>query len=571
MWPSRSLPSLITLAVVLPMSVARAGYGGALDYLEARVRDAAAAVDAAQCALDDARARLDAADAELRQTVDSISALEQSLADARRRADEAAQALAAMDPELPARQAARDDAERRARDADAVVRQIHDGAWGPFSQSPEYVQAERVVAREKARVDEAVEQVHGRLAEDPDYGQLQDDARAAEEHLEALRDDPRADPNVRAAASQRWLDAKAAVQRYRDEAIGADSAVRDARAALDEASRRHSEMLEAFAASLDADPRMREARDALHAAESVLASADLALRESINARDAAARELQNAEADRNGREVQLAEAHARVDELGQTIGPLDDDVRRSENDLSFAIDALEHALHERDAAASAHGAAVLRHSYDYGHGRRLAHDKHHRDRHHEKDHDRKHDGDGDRGKRYERHDRPDKPNPEPPAPTKPPRDRRDSPGPRLIDEEERERIAQEEEQQQADARRALRERREAEWQTRREENKRRQEEAERAKAQQGPPPAAKPAPQPARPRPREVVPDMPAAKKGDPQPAPKVGPEPPPREPKPREAKKDEPKREPKKEEPRKSERKDDSPKDRGDRYRKGK
>ncbi len=582
MWRASSIPLLFSLLVVTAPSLAWADYRAALDYAEARVQDAAAAVDAAQWALDDARARRDAAATELRQTIDSIPDLEQSLTDAQRRLEDLDRALAALERELPARQAARDEAARRAQASAAVVRQIHDEAWVPFSQSPEFIETERAVARETARVDASVERAHQRLADNPRYRQLEDDARAAEQHLEALRDDPRADPNERAAASQRWLDAKAAAQRYREEAVETDPAVQDARAALDEATRRHRAMLDAFAASLEADPRMRESRDELRAAEASLASADRALREAVFARDAAARDLQDLEGERVGREAQLAQAHARVDEQARAIESLDHDVHRSARDLSLAADALAHAVHERDAADSAYRHARVRFSHEFDHDRRYEH----RDHDHDRDRDRRHhDKDEDRGKRYERRDaHGDEPRPKP-EPDRPRDDRRDPPVPQLIDEQERERMAREQAQQQEDQRRALRERREAEWRQRREENRRRQEEVEKSK-QQDPPPPAKPAGKREPPRPREIVIGAPPAPKVGLRQAPKVGPEPPRREekkreateePRQREAKKDEPRREeakreaPKREEPRKAERKEDSSNDRGDRYRKGK
>jgi septal ring factor EnvC (AmiA/AmiB activator) len=259
----RVRPVLLLLALLafIPATV-RADHRGELEdakrdleRAKRRYAHAAAAVDAARCALDQARAARDSAARDLRHTTESIYQLESWLAGAEDDLRQAQADLAHVEQELAARRSAADETERLVNESAAELRQIREQARAAFEQSPKHVEARDAILRQQGRLDDAVEAVHQRLANDPAYEDLLDAARRAEADVNRLRHDPRVRPEELAPVSQAWIDAKAAVQHYQEQAIDTDPQVQNARAALDVEMDRREALVQAFEQALAADPQ----------------------------------------------------------------------------------------------------------------------------------------------------------------------------------------------------------------------------------------------------------------------------------------------------------------------------
>ena len=354
------LPALVSLALFIPASGARAGF---VDYDATRARLATQRAEYllgdAQYAADVARDDFERADRRAADLAREIDQRQRDVDDASRRLDEADRSGKWLREELDrcngrvdARRKELDEANERLRAARAARDKLVDAEMDKFERGEQFKALSTAVDEAGKALDAAEKASLAALAET-------DEHRAAKTAVDALRtrvqfltdQGDRTSPDELAAAKRDLADAEARLRRAEDRHLSNDPNVKGAETKVAQAESALRSARDDYEKQLYQRPEIADARRDEAAAQEHYDNALRAVRDAEARADDAAHQLRKQDDAVALERDKLKQSNDQLDRLLGEVREADDFAAASHQRLQDALEAVEVARRERDAAS----------------------------------------------------------------------------------------------------------------------------------------------------------------------------------------------------------------------------
>jgi hypothetical protein len=354
------LPALVSLALFIPAAGARAGF---VDYDVTRARLAVQRAEYllgdAQYAADVARDDFERADRRAADLAREIDRQQRDVDDATSRLNEADRSGKWLREEVDrcteradARQKELGEANERLRAAREAVQKLVDAETDKFEAGGQFKALSAAVDEAGRALDAAEKASLDALAQT-------DEHRAAKTAVDALRtrvqfltdQGDRTSPDELAAAKNDLTDAEARLRRVEDRHLSAEPDVKNAEMKVAQAESALRSAREDFEKRLDQRPEVADGRQAEAAAQANYDNALRAVRDAEARADDVAQQLRKQDDAVALERDRLTQANDQLNRLLGEVREADDFAAASHQRLQDALEAVECARRERDAAS----------------------------------------------------------------------------------------------------------------------------------------------------------------------------------------------------------------------------